>query len=137
MKAQEFDALMRATIEEPAAHRLSDLLQQGLIKPADINRFKVSSIEFRRAILANYESLDPVVRDELRASLLRDYQRTVDDLVADIAQRDPALVEPEAATDPPAGAFTEKRNRDRRDLYQVVIDRVKAKALGWWSARIR
>ncbi|MEU8658871.1 hypothetical protein [Actinoplanes philippinensis] len=135
MKAEEFDAFMRETIEEPAAQRLAALLQRGLIRPSDVQRFKVSSVEFRRAILGNYESLDPIVRDELRASLIREYQRTVGDLVEDIVQRDDLVHadishEKEERPDDPIDDNPESRRAPRQ-----VIDTVLSRAAEWWQQR--
>lgn len=137
MKADEFDAVMRQTIEEPAAHRLGSLLRRGLIRQSDVQRFQVSCVEFRKAILGNYEALDPVVRDELRASLLREYQRTVGDLVEDIIRRDPAVCDDEAdmSGEPPEPRAEKTAAQPR--IHRQVIEVIRAKVVGWWQQRKR
>jgi len=74
--------IMRTQIEEPATRRLLDIFRQhGEVPRKEVERFRISVVEYRRAVLADYGDLDPVVRHELLKSLLTDYALSIDGLV--------------------------------------------------------
>ncbi|WP_305782304.1 hypothetical protein [Symbioplanes lichenis] len=87
MRSGDLEALLREAIEEPAAERLASLLRAGVIKPSDVQRFNVSATQFKRAIVADYESFEPLVRDELRISLIKQYRETIEVLLAELVDR--------------------------------------------------
>jgi hypothetical protein len=83
----ELEALIRTQIEEPAGRQILDMVRAGRIEKADADLFGTSADRYKAAVLAEYESFDPRVRDELRKSLLTDYQNEIDRLIKDIAAR--------------------------------------------------
>lgn len=95
----ELEALIRAQIEEPAGRRILDMVRTGQIDRADADLFGTSADRYKAAVLAEYESFDPRVRDELRKSLLTDYQNEIDRLIKDIAGRATASAPRQKAID--------------------------------------
>jgi hypothetical protein len=83
----ELEALIRTQIEEPAGHRILEMVRTGLIEQADADLFSTSAQRYKAAVLAEYDSFDPRVRDELRKSLLTDYQNEIERLIKDVAAR--------------------------------------------------
>ncbi|XVS62153.1 hypothetical protein ACQPYE_28315 [Actinosynnema sp. CA-299493] len=86
----ELEALIRTQIEEPAGRRILEMVRAGHIGRADVDLFSTSAERYKTAVLAEYESFDPRVRDELRKSLLVDYQHEIDRLIKDIVARSAA-----------------------------------------------
>jgi len=86
-KDAELADLIRVQIEEPAAREIMDLVRQGVIQEVDRQLFNVSAEKYKRAVFAEYDAYDPVVRRELLVSLLADYQATIGRLLADVRGR--------------------------------------------------
>jgi hypothetical protein len=84
---QDVREVMRTHIEEPAARRLLALVHEGVLHDSDVKLFTVSVQRYKAAILADYDSFDPLVRDQLRRSLLSDYQQSVERLIGEICGR--------------------------------------------------
>ncbi|MCS7483674.1 hypothetical protein ACFFQW_48150 [Umezawaea endophytica] len=83
----ELEALIRTQIEEPAGHRILAMVSSGIMDRSDADLFSTSAERYKAAVLAEYDTFDPRVRDELRKSLLADYQHEIDRLIGEISAR--------------------------------------------------
>lgn len=129
----ELEALIRAQIEEPAGRRILDMVRAGRIGRADADLFSTSAERYKAAVLAEYESFDPRVRDELRKSLLSDYQNEIDRLIKDIAARSTASASkptvigrtgnPDATPSAQAEALEQKE--EARPKASILLGRVR------------
>jgi len=101
------DDTIRDQIELPAARRLQELADAGLIAKHDIEMFHVSARQFKTAALANYHDFDPAVRDRLVTAILDTYQREINRLIEGIARRAPTPDHPARAATAVSGGVSD------------------------------